>query len=402
MKIGIIREGKFPPDRRVPFSPSQLRSLAEKYRGQLTFVVESSDVRCFSDDEYRAEGIQVVSSVEDADLLMGIKEVPISQLIPEKSYLFFSHTIKQQARNRGLLRAILDKNIRLIDYEVVTDEEGRRVVAFGRWAGIVGAYNAFWVYGQKTGLYEIKRAAACRDLSELKTELAKVQLPPIKIVVTGSGRVGKGIREILEALGILEVDSHEFLHLYFEEPVFTVLRSSDYNRRRQDGEYDREEYYSNPEKYESHFLKFAEAGEMLIAGAYWSPGAPRLFALEDISSPDFALSVIADITCDIGGSIPTTLRPSTISDPVYDVDRRTRLEIPAFGSQTSISVMAIDNLPCELPRESSVEFGRQLEQWVIPALLEENSPILERATVARDGDLTLEYMYLMDFVNVED
>lgn len=402
MNIGIIREGKNPPDKRAPFSPDQLKALSEKYHPQLTFLVESSPARCYSDDEYRQAGIEVTDDIAQADVLFGVKEVPVSQLIPEKTYFFFSHTIKKQIHNKKLLRAILEKNIRLIDYEVLKDKSGDRVVAFGRWAGVVGAYNSFWTYGKKTALYDLKRASECKDLAELKQELSKVQLPPIKIVVTGAGRVGKGIREILEILKIKEVDTHEFLHLYFEEPVYTVLSSSDYNRRKVDGGFNREEFYSFPEKYESHFLKFAEAGEMLIAGAYWNPGAPRLFELADINSPDFSLSVIADVTCDIGGSIPTSLRASSILDPVYDVDRVSGTEIPAFGSQTSISVMAIDNLPCELPRESSIEFGRQLEQWVIPALLEENAPILEKATLARDGDLTLEFMYLMDFVYSEE
>lgn len=399
MKIGIIREGKNPPDKRSPFPPGQLKSLNEYFGDQLTFIVESSPFRCYSDDEFRAAGIEVADNISDAEVFFGVKEVPVEQLVPDRTYFFFSHTIKKQRYNKNLLRAILEKNIRLIDYEVLKDEEGNRVVAFGRWAGIVGAYNAFWTYGKKTALYDIKRASECKDLSELKLELKKVQLPPIKIVVTGAGRVGKGVKEILEALNILEVETHEFLHLYFDEPVFTVLNSSDYNRRKSDGGYNREEFYSSAELYESHFLKFAEAGEMLIAAAYWDPDAPKLFNLEDINSPDFALSVIADVTCDIGGSIPTTLRSSTILEPIYDVDRASGTEIPAFGSQTSISVMAIDNLPCELPREASVEFGKQLEQWVIPALLEENSPILERATVARDGDLTLEFMYLRDFVD---
>ncbi len=402
MNIGIIREGKNPPDRRVPFCPDQLKSLKDQYGEKLNFVVESSPDRSFTDDEYRNAGIEVADDISDAEVFFGVKEVPVSKLIADKTYLFFSHTIKKQRYNKRLLRAILEKNIRLIDYEVLKDEKGNRVVAFGRWAGIVGAYNAFWTYGKKTALYDIKRASECLDLSELKVELKKVQLPPIKIVVTGSGRVGNGVKEILEALNISEVDTHEFLHLYFEEPVFTVLSSSDYNRRKSDGGYDKEEFYSSPELYESHFLKFAEAGEMLIAAAYWDPDAPRLFKLEDINSPDFSLSVIADVTCDVGGSIPTTLRASNILDPVYDVDRESGIEISAFGSQTSISVMAIDNLPCELPRESSRAFGQMLEQWVIPALLEENDAILERATVARDGDLTLEFMYLRDFVDSEE
>lgn len=402
MKIGIIREGKTPPDRRVSFCPDQLKSLKEQFGHQLNFVVESSSFRSYTDDEYRDAGIEVAEDISDSDVFFGVKEVPVAKLIADKTYFFFSHTIKKQRNNRPLLQAILEKNIRLIDYEVLKDAEGNRVVAFGRWAGIVGAYNAFWTYGKKTALYDIKRASDCKDLDELKSELKNVQLPPIKIVVTGAGRVGKGVKEILLELNILEVETYEFLHLYFEEPVFTVLSTSDYNRRKVDGGYNREEFYSYPEKYESHFLKFAEAGEMLIAAAYWNPDAPRLFELEDINSPDFSISVIADVTCDIDGSIPTTVRVSNILDPVFDIDRETGKEIPAFGSQTSISVMAIDNLPCELPRESSRAFGQMLEQWVIPDLLKENAPILERATVARDGDLTLEFMYLRDFVDSQD
>lgn len=398
MKIGIIREGKNPPDKRSPFTPEQIQSLSEKYSDQFSFYVESSPVRCFSDEEFKQKGISVVEDLSACDVLFGVKEVPVDKLIPDKTYFFFSHTIKRQSYNRGLLQAVLEKNIRLIDYEVLKDQEGNRVVAFGRWAGVVGAYNAFWTYGKKTALFDLKRAHECFDLADMKAELKKVQLPPVKIILTGAGRVGKGAKEILEAMGIKEVSKEDFLHQYFEEAVFVQLRSEDYNRRKTDGGYEREEFYSNPERYESHFLKYAEEGEMLIAAAYWDPEAPRLFKLEDINSDDFALSVIADVTCDIDGSVPTTRRASTILSPVYDIDRETGQEIEAFGKQRSISVMAIDNLPCEIPREASQDFGNQLIKWVIPALLDEPAPILEKATLARDGDLTLEFMHLRDFV----
>ena len=398
MKIGIIREGKNPPDKRSPFTPEQIQSLSEKYSDQFSFYVASSPVRCFSDEEFKQKGISVVEDLSACDVLFGVKEVPVDKLIPDKTYFFFSHTIKRQSYNRGLLQAVLEKNIRLIDYEVLKDQEGNRVVAFGRWAGVVGAYNAFWTYGKKTALFDLKRAHECFDLADMKAELKKVQLPPVKIILTGAGRVGKGAKEILEAMGIKEVSKEDFLHQYFEEAVFVQLRSEDYNRRKTDGGYDREEFYSNPERYESHFLKYAEEGEMLIAAAYWDPEAPRLFKLEDINSDDFALSVIADVTCDIDGSVPTTRRASTILSPVYDIDRETGQEIEAFGKQRSISVMAIDNLPCEIPREASQDFGNQLIKWVIPALLDEPAPILEKATLARDGDLTLEFMHLRDFV----
>ncbi len=398
MKIGIIREGKIPADHRTPFTPEILHEIQKRVGDSLSICVETSAFRCYTDEEYLEQGIEVVSDLSKADVLFGVKEVPIDQLIPGKTYFFFSHTIKKQPRNKSLLQAILAKSIRLIDYELLKNPQEERVVAFGRWAGVVGAYNAFWTYGKKTGLYELRRAATCKNLEDLKVELRKVVLPPIKIIVTGSGRVGKGVLEILEILGVREVEPQEFLSDDFEEAVFTCLSSADYLRRKSDGGYERAHFYANPEAYESQFLPFAQAGEILIAAAFWDPKAPRLFELEAIRSPKFSISVIADITCDINGSIPTTRRASTILDPVYDVDRDSMQELPPFGKQHSISVMAIDNLPCELPRESSTEFARQLREWVVPELGKDISPILEKATIARDGDLTLEFMYLSDYV----
>ncbi len=402
MKIGIIREGKNPPDKRTPFTPDQLQVIQEEFGGKLSIQVESSELRAFKDDEYLESGIEVVEDISDCEVLFGVKEVPIAQLMPEKTYFFFSHTMKKQPYNRKLLQTVLERNIRLLDYEALRDEDGNRVVAFGRWAGIVGCYNAFWTYGKKTALFDLKRAKDCFDLKELHSELSKVQLPPIKIVVTGTGRVAKGVLEILQKSKIKQVSIEDFLFKYDEDPVFVMLRSEDYYRRKSDGGYDREEFYKFPERYESHFQKFTEVAEILIAAAYWDPDSPKLFQLEDIASEDFQISVIADISCDVNGSVPTTVKSTTILNPVFDIDRDTKAVLPPFGSQTSISVMAIDNLPCELPREASHDFGKQLSKWVIPALLEENAPILERATIARDGDLTLEFMYLKDYVQSEE
>ena len=399
MKIGIIREGKIPADQRTPFTPEILHEIQERVGDSLSIGVEKSAFRCYTDEEYQEQGIEVVSDLSQADVLFGVKEVPIDQLIPEKTYFFFSHTIKKQPRNKALLQAILAKSIRLVDYELLKNPSGERVVAFGRWAGVVGAYNAFWTYGKKTGLYELQRASACKDLKDLKVELRKVTLPPIKIIVTGSGRVGKGALEILAFLGVRGVDPKEFLSDDFEVPVFTCLSSADYLRRVTDGGYEQAHFYANPEAYESQFMPFTEVAEILIAAAYWDPKAPRLFEIDAIRSPNFSISVIADITCDINGSIPTTHRASTILAPVYDVDRNTYQELPPFASQHSISVMAIDNLPCELPRESSAEFSRQLREWVVPELRNPISPILEKATIARDGNLTLDFMYLSDYIS---
>lgn len=401
MKIGLIREGKTPPDRRVAFTPGQILEILDQYAGAIEFVVESSPIRCYSDQEYEAVGVEVTDDVSGCDVLMGIKEVPVSQLISDKTYVFFSHTIKKQVYNRKLLQAILEKNIRLIDYEVLKNEMGERTVAFGRWAGIVGAYNGLWTYGKKSGLFDLKRAFECFDREELDRELQKVQLPPIKIVVTGGGRVGKGVLEVLNTIGLKRVTPHDLIHQYFEEPVFAVLSSEDYNRRKTDGGFDKKEFYAEPQKYESHFLKYAEVSDILMAAAYWDNRAPKLFNREDISSIDFNISVIADITCDIDGSVPTTVKASNIQEPVYDIDRETFEVLPAFGQQNSISVMAIDNLPTELPRNASEDFGKQLMENFIPELLKAESTILEHATIAKDGDLTIEFIYLKDFVEKE-
>ncbi|MDX5477992.1 MAG: NAD(P)-dependent oxidoreductase [Cyclobacteriaceae bacterium] len=401
MKIGLIREGKTPPDRRVAFTPGQILEILDQYAGAIEFVVESSPIRCYSDQEYEAVGVEVTNDASGCDVLMGIKEVPVSQLISDKTYVFFSHTIKKQVYNRKLLQTILEKNIRLVDYEVLKNEKGERTVAFGRWAGIVGAYNGLWTYGKKSGLFDLKRAFECFDREELDQELQKVQLPPIKIVVTGGGRVGKGVLEVLNTIGLKRVTPHDLIHQYFEEPVFTVLSSEDFNRRKTDGGFDKKEFYAEPEKYESHFLKYAEVSDILMAAAYWDNRAPKLFNREDISSIDFNISVIADITCDIDGSVPTTVKASNIQEPVYDIDRETFEVLPAFGQQNSISVMAIDNLPTELPRNASEDFGKQLMENFIPELLKAESTILEHATIAKDGDLTIEFIYLKDFVEKE-
>lgn len=399
IKIGLIREGKIPADKRVPLSPKQAALVQSNFEN-LKIFVQSSPIRCFSDEEYRAEGISVVESVEECDILMGVKEVPIAQLIPEKTYLFFSHTIKKQPYNRLLLQNILEKKIRLIDYECLTDEKGNRVIAFGRYAGLVGAYNGIWAYGQRTGLFDIKRAHQCFDLKEMLQEIKKVTLPPMKIALNGGGRVGKGSKEVLDAMGIKQVSPKEYLENEFNEAVYTQLGSDDYHTRISDKGFEKSEFYSNPERYTSHFINFAKHTDLLLAAAYWNPKAPRLFSKEEMASADFRIKVIADITCDIDGSIPSTLRASTIEAPLYDYDPISRSEKPALSSTSHITIMAIDNLPCELPRDASQDFGNELLHTVLPALLgQDEKRMIERATIAENGALCERFSYLEDYVS---
>lgn len=398
MKIGIIKESKVPIDRRVPLTPSQAHELQKKHP-KFQVIVESSDIRCFQDQEYRDAGVQVATDVSDCEVLLGVKEVPIDNLIANKTYFFFSHTIKEQPYNRDLLRKVLKKNITLVDYEVLTNKEGVRLVAFGRYAGLVGAYNGIWAYGKRFNLFHLRRAHDCFDLEDMKQEYKKVKLPVIKIALTGGGRVARGAMEILDGIGIRKVTPAAFLEKDFKEPVYTQLNSRDYNKRTSGGNFKRSEFYSNPELYECDFFKYATVTDLLIAGAFWDPAAPVLFEKEDVLKPEFKIKVIADITCDIEGSIPSTKRAGTIEDPLYDYNPSDDKEEPPLREEGNITVMAVDNLPCELPRNASEDFGRELVDNVLPYLIiEDKDNIISRAIIAKDGHLTQQFGYLKDYV----
>lgn len=398
LKIGLIREGKRPYDKRVALAPSSAKHIVENKLGT-EVVCQSSNHRAFSDQEYIDAGVPVVEDLSDCDLLLGVKEVPIEQLIPNKTYFFFSHTIKQQEYNRELLRAILQKQITLIDYECLTSDSGNRLLAFGRYAGIVGAYNSIWAFGKRYRLFSIKRAKDCFDLEELKQQLQNVKLPPIKIALTGGGRVAKGAMEVLLSLGIRRVSPSVFLHQRFDQAVFVQLNARDYHVHKQGDPFTRSVFFSSPEVYESRFLSFAAQADILISGSYWNPAAPALFTRTDIMEPEFCIKVIGDISCDIDGPIPSTRKASTIEDPLYDYNPSDHRVEPPLSDEANITVMAIDNLPGELPRDASLDFGEDFIQEVLPALLEsDDHQILTRATIASQGKLTSGYQYLQKFV----
>jgi saccharopine dehydrogenase (NAD+, L-lysine forming) len=398
LKIGLIREGKVPPDKRVPFTPLQTEEIEQLFP-DVKVVVQKSDFRCFKDAEYQELDIAVSDKVDHCDILMGIKEVPIAELIADKTYLFFSHTIKKQPYNRKLLQEVLKKNIRLVDYEAIKDRQGNRQVAFGRYAGIVGAYNGLWTYGKRFKTFSLRRAHECFDVNDLKLELRKVKLPNVKIILTGAGRVGKGAMETLDSAGIRKVRPYDFLSKNFDEPVYVQLSSADYHTRREGGHFNRDEFHKYPERYDSIFKYFANAADILMAGAYWNPKAPVLFTKEDMQKSDFRIKVIADITCDIEGSVPSTKKASSIVDPIYDYDPKTDSIKPPLSSEKFFTVMAIDNLPCELPRSASEEFGRDLIDRVLPILIgDDKDEVIERATITRDGKLTQHFEYLKDYV----
>ncbi|MCU0398298.1 MAG: NAD(P)-dependent oxidoreductase [Cyclobacteriaceae bacterium] len=399
IKLGIIREGKIPPDKRVPFTPMQTEEIGQRFPN-VKVICQRSEVRAFKDDEYREYGIEVTDDISQCDILMGIKEVPVQNLIAGKTYLFFSHTIKKQPRNKKLLQEILDKKIRLIDYETLKDRLGNRLVAFGRFAGIVGAYNGLWTYAQRFGGYSLRRAYEHFDVNDLKLELRNVKLPPVKIILTGGGRVGKGAMETLDTAGIRKVGVYDFLTKSFNEPVYVQLSSADYHVRRDGGHFNRDEFHHHPERYDSTFLSFTKVADVLMAGAFWNPKAPVLFTREDMLSPDFKIKIIADITCDIEGSIPSTKRASSIPEPLYDYNPENDSVEAPISNPKYVTVMAVDNLPCELPRSASEEFGRDLIDKILPILFgKDTDGIIKRATIARDGHLTETYQYLEDYVS---
>ncbi len=399
IKLGIIREGKTPPDKRVPFTPLQTEEIEQRFPN-VKVVVQESPIRCFNDDEYRELGIEVAADVNHCDILMGIKEVPIPQLIDNKTYLFFSHTIKMQPYNKRLLQEILIKKIKMIDYEALKDKQGNRLVAFGRFAGIVGAYNGLWTYGKRYNQFSLRRAFECFDVNDLKLELRKVKLPAVKIILTGAGRVGKGAMETLDTAGIRKVSAHDFLHQQFDDPVYVQLSSADYHLRKEGGHFNREEFHLHPEKYSSDFVKFTRVADVLLAGAYWNPKAPVLFTTQDMLSVDFKIKIIADITCDIGGSIPSTKVASTIPEPIYDYDPATDSVNPPLANEKFITVMSVDNLPCELPRSASEEFGRDLLDRILqPLFVKDSDKIIDRGTIARDGKLNTPFSYLHPYVS---
>ena len=398
MKIGVLKEEKIPADKRVPLTPKQCRQLLDTY-SDIEISVKSSAIRCFSDDMYIAEGITIVDDLSDCDVLIGVKEVPKESLIANKTYLYFSHTIKEQSYNRGLLLEMIELNIIMVDYEVLRNKQGNRLLGFGRYAGIVGAYNGFLTYGLKSGKYNLKAAHNCEDRIEMESEMSKIKLSNEKFIVTGNGRVGNGIMEIMEESNIREVSKSDFLTKTFNEAVFVHLNFMDYNVKKDGSSAVKQEFYSNPELFKSSFMDYAIHADIFIAGHYYSSGSPYLFTRQDAKSPDFNLKVVADVSCDINGPVACTIKPSTISNPIYGYDKQTEQEVD-FRNEDAIAVMAVDNLPCELPKDASEDFGNEMMYKILPSLIvSDDEQIIANATICKAGDLTQNFEYLRNYVN---
>ncbi len=396
MKIGIIREGKVPPDSRVPLTPKQCVFAMQDF--QVDIVVEASPLRCYKDEEYEHEDITVTDNLNDCDVLLGVKEVPVGQLIPSKTYFFFSHTIKKQPYNRKLLWAVLEKNIRLIDYEVLKDKNDNRLIAFGRFAGMVGAHNALWTYAQRTSAYSLPRMKDFHDYHEAKEFYKTLKIPAVKVVLTGTGRVATGAADVLRDMGIQQVSPADFLEKTYDHPVFTQLSCQNYVARKDGKPFVKEDFYGHPNRYKSIFAPYYQVADIMVNGIFWDKGAPAFFTVDEMARPDFNLKVIADVTCDIApeSSIPSTLRASTIAVPVFGFD-------PKSGKETAphqlgcVDMMTIDNLPNEMPRDASESFGLQFLTHILPELIKEKSRVIEHGTIAENGQLTRYFKHLEDY-----
>ncbi len=395
IKIGLLKEGKVPSDNRVALSPSQCKWMDQKMEG-VTVFVESCPTRCYKDWEYKRCGIEVVTDISHCDILLGIKEVPPYQLIEGKTYLFFSHTKKAQPHNQHLLQTIVKKNITLIDYECMEHEDGQRIIGFGFFAGIVGAHNGMMVYGQRTGAFELERVYKQKSFRKLIHTYFGLKLPNIKIAVTGSGRVAHGILEIMNLMGVIEVEKEDYCQREYEYPVYVQLKGSDLYRHKITKDYNRNHFHQQPQEYECIFKHYLPHTDILMNGVYWDKNVPRLFEKDDISDNDFRIQVIADVTDDTFGSVPINLGDQPIEDPVYGVDKSSG-EKTAPYLVTSIDVMAVGNLPNELPRDASKYFGQQLIKFILPDLLQGGSRVIEKATIVKRGKLTEEYNYLHDY-----
>lgn len=406
MKIGIIRETKVPEDYRVALTPDEIVSLQQQF-SNAEFVVQSSPTRAYSDEEYRSKGVEVRDKIDDCDLFFGIKEAKIETLLPNKHYFFFGHIAKMQSYNKPLLQKMIAQKITFSDYEYLVDDDNQRLCAFGWWAGIVGVYNTLRAYGTKTRKFNLPAPDRQFTLERLITTLQTLPQFGAKIMVTGNGRVSHGAQYVFDAIGYQRVSPSEFLAIQNPEtPIYTVA-DVDLLVKRNDADnspFDLTHFIQNPEVYESAFFPFAKAADILLCCHFWAPQNPVYLSETELKNPELRISVIGDVTCDILGSIKSTLRASTHAEPFYDYNPITAQEETPFSSAKNITVMAVDTLPNALAIDTSSYFGKALSKYVMEPILKGNldsDSVIERATILKNGELTNRFAYLKDFAENE-
>lgn len=398
MKIALIKETKTPVDNRVALSPKQVADLNKKF-SQHEIVVQASDIRAFSDDEYRTEGVRVVENVDDCDILFGIKEAKIESLISNKYYFFFGHIAKMQEYNRPLLQAFMQKHITFCDYEYLVDDNNIRVCAFGWWAGVVGVYYTLRGYGLKHKLYKLPKPDHRFTLDQLLNALKSIELPKVKLMVTGAGRVSQGAQYVLNHIGAQKMTEEEYLAKDKVDHLSYCFADVDRLVKRKDGSaFSWNDFTHNAKDYESDFMRWAKMTDVLICAHFWGPEAPVYLGEDDLRNKDMRIRMIGDVTCDIKGSIKSTVRPATHDDPYYDYNPITEHDELAFSSPDNITVMAVDTCPNALAMDTSEYFGKMLIQHVFEPLLKgESSEVINRSMILKKGVLTPRFDYLTDF-----
>jgi len=426
LTIGIRREDKNQWERRVPLSPKQVAELIEKHN--FAFKVQPSPIRAYGDEEYLEIGAQISEDLSDCDFNIGVKEMPKSIFVEGGKYLFFSHTIKAQPYNMAMLQDLIDKKCTLVDYERIVDDNNRRLIFFGQYAGLAGMIDSLWALGQrleaegtKTQFLDIKQAngyktlAAAKDAisaagEKIKSEGLPSEICPVVFGFAGYGNVSQGAQDILSRLPVTEITPDELLRLTADnnKSVYKVVfKEKDMVAPKdEDAEFELQDYYQHPEKYKPSFEKFLPELTVLMNCIYWEERYPRMASKESFkklyAENTAKLKVIGDISCDVEGSLQCTLRCTDSGKPVYIFDTETGAEKDAWTGKGPL-VLAVDNLPAELAFDSSRVFGAILVD-MLPELAAadysqsfENLSLaahLKRAIIVYRGELTEEYRYL--------
>lgn len=402
MKIGIIKETKIREDNRVALTPAQIR-LLKKHFPQVQFAMQASTIRAIKDEEYKNAGIDVLDNLTDCDILLGIKEADIYSLIPNKHYFFFGHIAKQQPYNKPLIKKMMELNITFTDYEYLVDDNNIRLCAFGWWAGIVGVYNTLKAYGIRFNIFELPKPDKTFTLEYMLKEAIKHNYLSLKIVITGNGRVSQGAQYFLDSIGIRKETSFDFLNQNREEgvPTYTVLGLPELVRPIDKTQtYYRHDFKENPSLYESTFMQYARIADVFIPCHFWKPGDPIYLSKSDLKDKSVKIKIIGDVTCDIGGSVESTLRSTTHDEPFYDYNPKTEQEESAFSSEQNITIMAIDTLSNALAIDTSNYFGEALMKYILEDILKNNNDktrIIQRATILENGKLTKQFQYLENY-----
>ena len=402
--IGIVRESRN-DENRTPLVPEHIKKYKES-NPNINFIIQSSNSRCFSDEEYELCGAKINENLNECSIIFGVKEIDPNILINNRTYLFFSHTFKinKQQKNiekhkKDLLLSILNKKITLIDYENIRGKNGTRCLGFGRFAGIVGCYNTLNLLLRVLGKQSLASAYKINDYERLVLNLKNLYFPKTKILVTGDGRVAKGVIELLNQTNIKAVSKKDFLEKKFDQPIFCNLETKDYVTNNSSTNFNLEHFINNPQDYSSSALQYLKETNILISAHYWDPSSPKIFENEDLKVLQ-NLKIVGDITCDINGSVPTTIRSTTIEEPNYWIERYNLKEIDE--NNDGIAVMAVDNLPSELPRDSSTEFSEGIIKEVLPFLLKEDDGRILNGTITTDGSFLEKYNYLNDYIRINE